>query len=191
MINSDKRRFLEMMTGVGEMYGKKISTELLTMYFGALQKYSIDDVYNGLNLHAVDPNHGTFFPKPADIVRNIEKGNQPALDDAQRAEMAWTIVYDKIANVGPYKKLQMEDKLAIASVKAIGGWQKLCNSTVDELVWLKKEFVMNYGIYSSTELELLPNELAGIFEIEQDKKQTTKTVNNLLSEAQKRLGDES
>jgi hypothetical protein len=53
---------------------------------------------------------------------------------------------------------------------------------------MKKEFFKSYIIYDRTDLDQLPSSLPGIFEIEQHKKQTSNTVNNILAEVQKRLG---
>jgi hypothetical protein len=129
----DKNRFLEMMIGTGEMYGKKVSKELLKMYFDALTDYTIDEVYQSFNKHAVDPVHGTFFPKPADIVRHIANTAPRALDSDELAELAWSSIIEQIGRVGPYGSLVLEDKLAIAAVKGMGGWQVLANSTYDQL----------------------------------------------------------
>lgn len=188
MNSNDRNRFLEMMNGAGAIYGKEISKSLLTSYFKILTDYTIDEVYQAFNKHAVDPVHGTFFPKPADIVRHIANTAPRALDSDELAELAWSSIIEQIGRVGPYGSLVLEDKLAIAAVKGMGGWQVMANSTYDQLTWMKKEFFKSYIIYDRTDLDQLPSSLPGIFEIEQHKKQTSNTVNNILAEVQKRLG---
>ena len=75
MIHSDKQQFKEVLDGMCEMYQKdKLSKMALQLYFGSLEKYSIDQVMGAISQHVTDPKHGTFLPKVADIVRHIEGG---------------------------------------------------------------------------------------------------------------------
>jgi hypothetical protein len=77
MNDNDKQAFKDLMDGVAEMYNpdKKLSAIALKLYFGALQPYSLEQVSYAISSHVVDPSHGTFFPKAADIVRKIEGGD--------------------------------------------------------------------------------------------------------------------
>jgi len=72
MVESDKNEFRDVMAMVCELYSKKMSREMLQMYFGALIQFSIEDVKKGIGEHISCKKHGTFFPKPADIIRGIE-----------------------------------------------------------------------------------------------------------------------
>jgi len=58
------------------MYGKTASKVLMNMYFNALQRYSIDQVSEGFNKHILDEKHGSFMPKPADIIRHMQEPKQ-------------------------------------------------------------------------------------------------------------------
>jgi hypothetical protein len=74
MQTSDRSAFRQMMQQLGELYDNKIITvSLLDMYFGLLEGYTIEQVTAAASAHCVDPDRGTWFPKPADIVRNIKK----------------------------------------------------------------------------------------------------------------------
>ena len=81
MDNNDKARFAELMAGTAEMYGKTASKVLMNMYFNALQRYSIDQVAEGFNKHILDEKHGSFMPKPADIIRHLPEITQPQLEN--------------------------------------------------------------------------------------------------------------
>ena len=71
MFESDKEDFKMIMVGIGELYNKEITKPLMRIYFSALTNYSLSDVENGVNAHTMDPKQGSFFPKPADIVRHL------------------------------------------------------------------------------------------------------------------------
>ena len=75
MDDSNKKEFATLFYAMGEFYDKKVSTELLLMYFGDLIEISINDVKFGAKAHRQDPKHGTFFPKPVDIIRQLQTSN--------------------------------------------------------------------------------------------------------------------
>lgn len=55
-------------------------------YFLALRSYALADVRGALEAHVVDPDHGQFMARPADIVRQIRKlvadDGRPGADEA-------------------------------------------------------------------------------------------------------------
>ena len=63
MDNSDKQAFATTFYAMGEFYDKKVSTELLSMYFDDLLELTIEEVKHGAKAHRQDPKHGTFFPR--------------------------------------------------------------------------------------------------------------------------------
>lgn len=71
MIDSDKKQFALLMKSICELYGKQVSQNLMQMYFGALNEYSIEEVTKGFEKHTMDTKQGSFMPKPADIARKI------------------------------------------------------------------------------------------------------------------------
>lgn len=99
-----------------------------------------------------------------------------ALDDEQRAEVAWSTVLKAIRSIGAYDDVDFADRLVTVAIRGLGGWVVLCNSATDELVWKKKEFVSLYvaaarsgvgdatplkGLYSQTDGGLRPAKLIG------------------------------
>jgi len=173
MDTNNKKEFAILMTSTGEMYNKKISTDLMKLYFNVLNKFSIEEVKSGFSDHILDPKQGTFFPKPADIARHIDS-NQPSVEN--KAELAWGVVIGEISRVGSYGNLEMDDKQALAAVRALGGWKNLCSKTNEQLVWMKKEFVSTYSTYENTPVEMLPSNLPGRIELENHKTQDSKLL---------------
>lgn len=167
MIESDKAAFAELMVGYGEMYNKAMTKSLMRVYFSSLKDYSIEDIEQGLGMHSTDKKHGTYMPKPADIIRQIEIGT-PSVED--RAELVWMTIEKKMSSVGAYGSLKLDDLQALAAVKSLGSWRDLCHTDIDKLQWKKKEFIAAYGNFEHTPIEALPHHLAGLIEADRNKK---------------------
>ena len=178
MQESDKEDFTMLMVGIGELYNKEITKPLMRIYFSSLINHSLHDVEQGINAHTMDAKHGSFFPKPADIVRNLQTGK---ISQEDKAMLAWSQVIREIRRTGSYGTLKLDDKQALASVKALGSWQQLCNSTETEMTWKKKEFMNIYETYEKTPLDMLPNSMPGRFDLIDHK--------NEQSESFKRISD--
>lgn len=185
MIETDKKRFLEVMTMTGEIYNKEISTALLRMYFEALKGLAFEDVELGIQKHLSDTDHGTFFPKPSDIVRNSPAG---AISARDKGELAWCVVLAEIAKTGPYKNPKIEDRQALAAVQGLGGWVNICNMTFEQLDWKKKEFFDLYELYDKTPVEQLPSNLPGLIELQKHKADSAEGLKK-IREALKAVGD--
>ena len=182
MINQDKQSFKELMVGVGELYNKEITKPLMRIYFQALENHSLADVERGLSAHTMDAKHGSFFPKPADIVRHLQTGD---LSAENKAVLAWAQVVREMRVNGSYGSLKLDDKQAVAAVKSLGSWQQLCSSTEKELVWKKKEFISLYETYEKTPLELLPSSLPGRVALVEHKKEQSAGMKNLIDGVKK------
>ena len=178
MKESDKADFKMLMVGIGELYNKEITKPLMRIYFSSLINYSLSEVEQGINSHAMDAKHGSFFPKPADIVRHLQTSE---ISQEDKAMLAWSQVIREIRRTGSYGTLKLDDKQALAAVKALGSWQQLCNSTETEMTWKKKEFMNIYETYEKTPLDMLPSSMPGRFELEDHK--------NEQSESFKRISD--
>lgn len=182
MQETDKSSFHELMLGAGELYGKEITKPLLRIYFNALEELTMEQVTHAFSAHIKSTDQaGTFFPKPADLIRQITgsvKEQQQLVED--RAEMAWACIEREISRIGSYGTLELEDKQAIAAVKSIGGWRQLCMSTYDQLVWKKKEFMSAYDTYERTDLSALPSKLPGLIELSEHKQEQKQGMKSLM-----------
>lgn len=167
MDDSDKKEFAVLFYGTGELYDKPVTKNLLQLYFNALKGYSITDIQNGVSAHALDPRHGTFFPKPADIVRHLQTGN---LSPEEKAELAWAQINQELRRHGAYGNLELDDKQGIAALKAFTTWKEFCAMDAKTMTWAKKEFISTYSTYEKTPLEMLPSSLPGLEELENHKK---------------------
>ena len=176
MDDSDKKEFAVLFYGTGELYDKTVTKNLLQLYFNALKAYSIKAIQEGVSKHALDPKHGTFFPKPADIVRHLQKGQ---LTTEQKAELAWAQIEREIRVTGSWGKLEVDDKQGLAALKSFISWKDLCSMPVDKMTWAKKEFISMYSTYENTPVDMLPSSLPGRVELVEHKKEASESMTRI------------
>lgn len=166
MQEQDKTAFRDMMMAAGEVYGREITKPLMQMYFAALAPASIEQVQVAMMAHLQNPDSGQFFPKPADLIKQMTgttKQQEAATED--RAALAWACIERGIRRIGSYGTLKLEDKQAMAAVKAMGGWQSICQTEISKMEWKRKEFIRMYETFERTPLEALPSSLPGRIEL--------------------------
>mgnify|MGYP003649678851 FL=1 len=158
MKSTDKQRFCEMLTGLGEYYGKPISKMMMDIYAQGLANYDIDDISKAFSTHVRNPDNGQFMPKIADVERSLN-GNS-----ATRAMRAWNKVTKAVQEIGTYRTVKFDDPLINSVIQDMGGWTAIGQITEDELPFRIKEFEKRYQAY----LQISPSEpvsaLIGVFE---------------------------
>ena len=120
--------------------------------------------------HMQNPDSGQFFPKPADLIKQMTgttKQQDAAIED--RAAIAWACIERDIRRIGSYGTLKLEDKQALATVKAMGGWQSICQTETSKMEWKRKEFIRMYETFERMPLEALPSSLPGRIEMSEVK----------------------
>lgn len=180
MQEQDKSAFRDMMMAAGEVYGREITKPLLQMYFAALAQAGIDQVQAAMMAHMQNPDSGQFFPKPADLIKQMTgttKQQDAAIED--RAAIAWACIERDIRRIGSYGTLKLDDKQALATVKAMGGWQSICQTETSKMEWKRKEFIRMYEAFERTPLEALPSYLPGRAELSEVKRSGPVALNNL------------
>lgn len=75
-------------SAVMEFYGKAMQMTHIPFWEGVLAQYSIDQVNQALTDHLANPECGRFAPKPADIVREIEKRSPRGITPDEAWSMA-------------------------------------------------------------------------------------------------------
>lgn len=135
---TDRQRFAVMLAGLGELYNRKMSPQLADVYWHALEGYDITDVERAASRHMTNPDSGQFMPKPADFVRLIDGDSESA------ALSAWSKVREAMGAVGGYRSVVFDDELIHATLAEMGGWIRICETTVEELPFRSAEFVKRY-----------------------------------------------
>jgi hypothetical protein len=159
MKTQHRESFGALMTGIGELYGKSMSPELIAIYWDGLKDYEFDEVKIAINLHVRNPDTGQFMPKIADVVKFVEGGT---LTQAMRA---WQKVMDAVRMVGTYQTVVFDDPVIHAVISDMGGWQSIGQITDDDLPFKAREFEKRYQGYRVKPPTHYPRKLLGIFEV--------------------------
>lgn len=155
MSPDDRRKFMEVLTGVHDFYGRDMSKFAVAVWVQACETFELEQVTKALSKHLMDPERGQFMPKPADLVRQLQGTN------TDRSLIAWGKVLDACARVGAYTSVCFDDGLIHATLEDMGGWIKLCRSETDELGYLQKRFCDTYKAYAGRDDVAYPALLPG------------------------------
>jgi len=180
MNNEDSAKFKELITLISETCEMDFSEAKIKSWWAIFKDYTISDFETGVYGYIRCPDEGMFKPKPSNIIKFItgtSKQNETEAKD--RAEVAWLSVYEQIGRVGSYGTLKLDDKRAIAAVKAIGGWVDLTQRTYQELEWKKKAFFSAYDSFDRVPLEELPGNAPGLIAQDKAKKSEPKSLSSL------------
>lgn len=152
---SDRPEVLKLVTDVLGFYRQNVSDFTLNVWWQAVQPFDLERVGKALTAHAMDPEHGQFAPKPADIVRIL------AGTATDRAQLAWGKVHEAMSAVGAYQDVVFDDPAIHAVVEDLGGWPKVCRTEVKELSYLQHRFTESYRAYAGRGTFDYPRRLAG------------------------------
>lgn len=155
---NEKSDFAKLMTAVAELYGKKMSSALLSIYWGALERFCFADIRRAITQHVNNADVGQFIPKPADIVRYLEG------DSHTHALQAWSKVESAIRRIGAYDSVAFDDPIINIVIADMGGWGKMCAIATKEMPFRANEFMKRYQGYFRGCPMNYPKYLRGIFE---------------------------
>ena len=156
----DKKLFLQSLNSLESAFGEKVSEDRTKIYWDILKGYSDLNIKKAVIKSIRELK---FFPKVSEIIEMIE-GN---IED--EAEIAWLILKEKIERHDGYMSVSFPENPVIGSVvEALGGWIRICDTTVKEEKWVKKEFIKLYPIVKGKSSH--PERLPGIFELENNQK---------------------
>lgn len=158
MQSKDLGKFSILMAGIGELYGKNISSQLIDIYWQVLNQYELIDIQKAFQSHVQNPDCGQFFPKPADIVRFIEGSGET------KALLAWAKVERAVIQIGSYQSVVFDDPLIHAVIENMGGWVKLCSMKNEQMPFYANEFQKRYLGYVNKKPARHPKYLWGISE---------------------------
>lgn len=137
----DFDRFLTILTGVADYYGKALSEGVIQLYWQGLQQYDIEAVEKAFWDHTQNPDNGQFMPKIADIARAMQGRTQ------DQAAIAWSKVDQAVRRVGTYSDVVFDDPIIHRVVADMGGWIWFGNQKEDEWPFVAKNFENRYRGY--------------------------------------------
>lgn len=139
-------------------YDQQFSVEKARVYMELLGGYSGDDISLAFRQHMKDPDRGRFFPKPADIIHQINAQTRAAISP-EKISLLWSSVV-KAASRGLAPATT--DEYLIAALQMIGGQKAVGYADPVELNRLQKEFAANYAAIARASANDLPRHLGNI-----------------------------
>ena len=147
MVESDRIKFYEILSGLSEYYNKTISKIVGDIYFNGLKSLTIEGFKKSVD-SVVQSRKYTNFPMIADF---LEAVNPP-----EKTEMlilkAMTTFKKAITKYGYTKSFHFKDTVLSNLIQSVyGGWYAVLNERHnlkdDELYWWDKKFEANYRIF--------------------------------------------
>jgi len=161
MIDSEKPRFVAMLTGVADYYGKNLSGVVISIYWEGLKRFDLKAIENAAGRHISAGDAGQFMPKVADLAKLIEGSGQDS------ALMAWAKVMRAAKSIGTYQTVAFDDPVIHAVIADMGGWVAIGQIDEEkELPFKEREFVGKYRAYRNRNDLSYPPKLIGIFDRE-------------------------
>lgn len=134
----DFKRFLTVLTGIADYYGKELSEGVITLYWQGLAQYDIQAVEKALWEHTQNPDNGQFMPKIADVTRNLQGRT------VDQASVALSKVEKAVRQVGPYQDVAFDDPIIHRVIEDMGGWVKFGTYTEEEWQFVGNQFRTRY-----------------------------------------------
>jgi len=159
MNKTDFDDFNQVISAVGELYGKPVGEFAISLWWNALSGYDLKAVQEALSRHVRNPDNGQFMPKPADVVRMMQGSTQDS------ALSAWAKVDRAVRAIGPYESVAFDDPLIHCVLNEMGGWIQLCQKDNEEWPFVAKEFENRYRGYKARNVTPeYPPKLIGMYE---------------------------
>ena len=159
MHDSDKKRFVTLLSGIADYYGKTLAEGVINLYWQGLVQYDVEAVEKALWEHTQSPDEsGRWMPKIADVRQKLEGRTQ------DQASVAWAKVDKGVRLVGVGRDVAFDDALIHRVIADMGGWTIFGTKTDDEWPFVAREFENRYrGYRIRGEVPEYPSLLIGIF----------------------------
>ncbi|PCH57212.1 MAG: hypothetical protein COC15_01580 [Legionellales bacterium] len=158
MHSNEFNKFSAMFLGVSAVYKAQTSDFTTQFYWNALKKYEFCVVEQAFSRHATNPDNGQFMPKPADIIRILDGTS------SDKSLAAWQKVVAAMDQVSVYDSIAFDDAIIHAVIYAMGGWQRLCDTTISDMPFRAQEFQKRYALFLKQPPLHYPKYLVGIHE---------------------------
>lgn len=138
---NDKKRFLELITGLAHTFGMEVSVKDIENYWLFCRSYPLAAFEKAVIHYCASPEGHRFMPKPGELIAAIE-GNA-----AQQAQQAWSKVLNAVRRMGGNATVIFDDALIHAVINDMGGWVRLCEMYQREESFKQREFESRYVNY--------------------------------------------
>jgi len=135
----EKNSFVEVFTGLCDMYNKQPSEFMFDIYYNIFKDYSTEQFGRAIGRCLENRVYNTI-PKPAEILEYLE-GTK---DD--RALQAWREVKEAIRKGGWSATIEFADTVIPLCIEQLGGWVWLCEQPKDDEPFIEKRFMDLYRL---------------------------------------------
>lgn len=119
-------------------FGRDLSPALLEVYRAQFGGWSAEAWAHVVNRACGDLR---FFPKP------VELKEMAAVSRGDAVERAWGVVEGALRTVGRYRSVDFGPAVN-AAIRHLGGWQKICECSTDELHFRQQAFAKALDLYT-------------------------------------------
>jgi len=139
---NDYEAFAGLISALAASFGKESDEAMLTGYWMGLGDMDLSELRAAC---AKAIRSMKFMPKPAEL---REMGGESNV--AERAEIAFAAAAKAIGSHGKYASVDFDDPVINATIRSMGGWEKVCALKAEELhKWTKKDFIKMYTAHSN------------------------------------------
>lgn len=142
MTDSEREQFASVILALAATFRVESSEALLEGYWMALEDLEIGAVRAAVRSAIRSCER---MPTGSELRRLTGE-----MTSDMRAVHAWGAVQRAIASKGAYVSVDFDDPVVNATVRNLGGWQKLCATSTDEAKWVRKDFERIYDALCST-----------------------------------------
>ena len=164
----NKELFVNLITGLCEMYDKKPSEFIYDMYYDLLKDYDYPVVEKAVKKVMATYKYSTL-PKPADILEFIIG------TPADKSLVAWIQARGAIASVGYYYSVEFSDPIISCIINELGGWMEFCSSLTEDMPFIEKRFRELYNVFEKREVKT-PIALVGFYELDNRTRQLPENI---------------
>ena len=155
MTEKDFYNFSKLLSAVFSVYQKTITTDVMTVWWGALKHIEFSAIREALSAHIQNPDNGQFLPKPADVIRLLGGTT------TDRAKIAWTKVDKAVRTIGTYRDVAFDDPIIHKVIEDMGGWIWFGKQEDREWPFVENNFVTRYRSYVISGVDTYPSVLIG------------------------------
>lgn len=135
---ADRVRFRELMQALSATFRVEPSPALFEGYWLGLRSMSVDAFETAVAKALAT---SRFMPAPSEL---RELGGH--LSPSAMALHGWNAVTQAIREHGAYESVSFDDPTINATIRSLGGWQRICGLESEELEkWTRKEFAATYA----------------------------------------------
>lgn len=152
MLDEHRAEFAKDLMALGSLYDRVLKREQIEIYWRALSDVDLADFREAIAKHARDPDRGRFFPKPADLIYQLEGASE------DEALAAWVEARSYLSGSSRVLFLNPATYTAMAAL----GWDRLSRMDHRDLQFVGKEFVAVYREAKRTGRVSEPRPMGGI-----------------------------